>query len=729
MTIFDQFNLDYSLKNIPISNRNEYMIQLISKTRDFLRRMRLKAYFYEKERYKDADEKRKMTFGFKSKFNPPPEKNLLDFEKDFIAMICNIKFRKFTNDFQKKMQKDIAMIRKENRIIVKADKTSNMYRVDPGNYRKLLHDNITNGYKITKENVLASINDEAKEIAVDLELDDRINAMPIRDAYVTLKDHKENFNCKPKCRLINPTKSEIGKISKKILEKINTSIREQTRTNQWTDTQQVINWFNHLNNKKNLKFIKFDVIEFYPSITENLLRKAIEFGQKYIAITSHDQKIIFNATKSVLANDDKIWIKKRSGGSPLFDITMGGYHGAEVCELVGLFMLHGLSDILKKEQVGLYRDDGLAVIEHLTDFKAEKLKVRLHKFAKELGLRLEIEGPMTKTVFLDITMDLNKNTYGPYRKKNSITQYINTGSNHPHNIIRQLPNMISRRISSRSSNLQEFQKAEDHYNKALEQSGHKEKVAYEQKKTKAKKRNKRKAIWFNPPFCRSVKTNVKRTFINLVNRHFGDKNPLSKIFNKNTINCSYSCMPSIDRVINHHNKKILKETKTKGETKPCNCKKEPCPLKPVDKSCNTESVIYKAYVETLEEKRTYIGLTGNEFKKRWYRHKESLTKEKYKDDTELSKYIWKLKGKNIKYNLKWDIMKTVNKIQNGGRDCRLCLTEALEIMKNRENPLNKRNEIMGACRHRNKFTLRKWQTEKEKTIIEENKKKKAKEKQ
>ena len=181
-------------------------------------------------------------------------------------------------------------------------------------------------------------------------------------------------------------------------------------------------------------------------------------------------------------------------------------------------------------------------------------------------------------------------------------------------------------------------------------------------------------------------------------------------------------------MIKSHNNKILKKTKEKEETKPCNCRKDPCPLKPVKTSCNVESVVYKAYVETNDEKRTYIGLTGNEFKKRWYRHKESLTKEKYKDDTELSKYIWKLKEQNTKYNLKWDILKRVSKIENGAKTCRLCLTEALEIMKNRENPLNKRNEIMGACRHRNKFTLRKWQTEKEKNIIEENKKKMAKEK-
>ena len=185
-------------------------------------------------------------------------------------------------------------------------------------------------------------------------------------------------------------------------------------------------------------------------------------------------------------------------------------------------------------------------------------------------------------------------------------------------------------------------------------------------------------------------------------------------------------MGNMERVINSHNRTILLGKKNNKETKPCNCKKEPCPLKPAKTSCNTESVIYKAHVTTGNEKRTYIGLTGNEFKKRWYRHKESITKEKYKDDTELSKYIWNLKENNKKYNLQWEIMKRVTKAQNGSKACRLCLTEALEITRNKDNPLNKRSEIMGACRHRTKFTLRKWTTESEKKIIKEIKKKKAK---
>ena len=56
----------------------------------------------------------------------------------------------------------------------------------------------------------------------------------------TLKDHKENFDNDPKCRLINPAKSNIGKISKQILQKANKQIRTQLNLKQWQSTDQVL---------------------------------------------------------------------------------------------------------------------------------------------------------------------------------------------------------------------------------------------------------------------------------------------------------------------------------------------------------------------------------------------------------------------------------------------------------------------------------------------------------
>ena len=58
-----------------------------------------------------------------------------------------------------------------------------------------------------------------------------------------------------------------------------------------------------------------------------------------------------------------------------FDITMVGYHGAEACELVDLYMLSEISKFVSKQNIGLYRDDGLMVIEKQTGQKTERLKL------------------------------------------------------------------------------------------------------------------------------------------------------------------------------------------------------------------------------------------------------------------------------------------------------------------------------------------------------------------
>ena len=66
----------------------------------------------------------------------------------------------------------------------------------------------------------------------------------------------------------------------------------------------------------------------------------------------------------------KIRIKKKGG---LFDVTMGAFDGAEVCEAVGNFLLYQLSKNYNKKDIGLYRDDGLAI------FKNRKNKKRYTK--------------------------------------------------------------------------------------------------------------------------------------------------------------------------------------------------------------------------------------------------------------------------------------------------------------------------------------------------------------
>ena len=48
-------------------------------------------------------------------------------------------------------------------------------------------------------------------------IDDRVDSMAMKEAFIMLKDHKDNFANRRTCRLINPSKTEVGRISKQIL--------------------------------------------------------------------------------------------------------------------------------------------------------------------------------------------------------------------------------------------------------------------------------------------------------------------------------------------------------------------------------------------------------------------------------------------------------------------------------------------------------------------------------
>ena len=111
-------------------------------------------------------------------------------------------------------------------------------------------------------------------------------SFPLVLAFITLKGHKENFVNKPTCRLINPTKTELDKISKKIIQDINKQLVEKLKVNRWKSTKYVTDWFKKIDNKKDCKFIQFDIKQFYPAISESILGKAINFGKELIDIES-----------------------------------------------------------------------------------------------------------------------------------------------------------------------------------------------------------------------------------------------------------------------------------------------------------------------------------------------------------------------------------------------------------------------------------------------------------
>ena len=127
---------------------------------------------------------------------------------------------------------------------------------------------------------------------------------------------------------------------------------------------------------------------------------------------------------------------KREGN--LFGVTMGAYDGAEVSELVGIFMLNKISEKYNKNDLGLYRDDGLAVFKNVSGPESERIKKNFQSLFKKYGLGIIIECNKKVVDYLDITFNLKDGTYKSYHKPDNKITYINVQSNHLPNIIKQL---------------------------------------------------------------------------------------------------------------------------------------------------------------------------------------------------------------------------------------------------------------------------------------------------
>ena len=706
----DRTRFNYSMKNIPIPKKNNYIKILIEKVENVVKRMRWKAFFFDKDTDQDNESTDSNNYGFKSRKCPPQNEEMDKFQTDLLEMVRSIEFRNVKDKFQDKLNEDINRINKSSKAFIPAVKTSNFYELNKEQHEKLLRDSITTTYKKADESSTRKIDLEAKRIATELGIADKTERIAKQQAFITLKDHKENFSNNPTCRLINPAKTELGHVSKKILDDINTSIRQKTSLNQWKSTSAVTDWFNNIQDKSRHSFVVFDIDSFYPSISEKLLLDAVNYAKNYTTVTDHQIDIIMHCRKSLLFDNDAPWVKRNNEH---FDISMGSHDGAEVCELVGLFLLDDLSNKYGQDSVGLYRDDGLAVFKDLSGPQSERTKKDIIRRFKNRGLKITIQANLKIADFLDVTLNLTNGTYYPYRKPNNETVYINTKSNHPPSILKSLPVAINRRISDISCNEEVFNRNKQHYEDALKRSGHNVALRYAdnsdhtnsstQRTHRSRKRN---IIWFNPPFSKNVKTNVGKIFLGLIKKHFPKDHRYHKIFNKNTVKVSYSCMDNMERIIKQHNNKVL-STPAARPNSGCNCrKKDQCPL---SNNCLTPSLIYRAHVKTDTDStgKSYIGLTEGPFKQRYNNHTLSFRDRKRENSTELSKYVWKLKDEHTSYKIHWTILAKAAAYNNKTKRCNLCLTEKLHIIRaDTSTLLNKRSELISKCRHENKFLLK-----------------------
>ena len=693
----NQVSFGYSVKNIPLPSKKEYILKLTHSIREAVYRLRWRV---DKVKNPLKYQSSKETYGFRSTQPAPFRPELQEFESKMQELVQNIEFRNVTNSFQTKLESDIQNIEGEPKLFVQADKTTNFYKLDPKFAENLKLKNITKEYKKADAKVISDINKEAYDIAERLKIADRVYATSEKEAFVTLKDHKENFKNDPKCRLLNPTKTELGKISKKKVSDICDNVRSQTNLTQWKNSYEFVKWFKTLSEKESRKFIQFDIDNFYPSISEELINKAITWASQYVDISEEDKKLIFHTCKTLLYHNGEAWVKK---GESNVDVGMGSYDGAEKCDLIGLFILSQLRTL--RMECGLFRDDGLGVsTAGLTSRQVENIKKKICSIFRENGLSITIKANLDIVEFLDTEVCLSNGTYRVFTKPNNTLQYIDVKSNHSKSMINNIPFGVQKRLSALSSSEEIFNQTAPQYQEALERSGHQHKLKFEEPATSTRKFNRKRNItWFTPPFSLNVKTNVGAKTLRIIDTCFPKENKLSEIINRNTFKVSYSTMPSFKQVISKHNIKTSNQdrpiTAEQRDLTGCNCRKMVCPMRG---ECKPDKIIYKATVtrEDTGQAETYTGLTAGSFKQRWRTHDSSFNN-KHLSNTELSKHIWKLKDKNVPHKIHWEKIGRAQGFNPTSSICRLCLLEKYFIMFRKDGAtLNKNSEFYTPCMHR-----------------------------
>ena len=151
------------------------------------------------------------------------------------------------------------------------------------------------------------------------------------------------------------------------MDHINKSIKEKLDINQWRSTQAVITWFKDIKNKNSGLFTKFDIVDFHPSLSKDLLLKAIDFAKSATPIKDKFIETILHSLKALLFYKNDVWVKKYNTD---FDVIIGSYDGAEVCGFVERYILDILTEEFGHDKIGIYRDDWVGCFQILSGSKS-----------------------------------------------------------------------------------------------------------------------------------------------------------------------------------------------------------------------------------------------------------------------------------------------------------------------------------------------------------------------
>ena len=120
------------------------------------------------------------------------------------------------------------------------------------------------------------------------------------------------------------------------------------------------------------------------------MNEAIKFARNYGNINDDMTNTIMNSWKAFSFYDGDPWVNKDT--LQHFHVTEGSFYWAEVCELVDLYLLNQLRDIIKNRSIGVYRDDSLVSCAQIFWPSNGEIKIKNDiEFFKQHGFQIMIE--------------------------------------------------------------------------------------------------------------------------------------------------------------------------------------------------------------------------------------------------------------------------------------------------------------------------------------------------
>ena len=357
-----------------------------------------------------------------------------------------------------------------------------------------------------------------------------------------------------------------------------------------------------------------------------------------------------------------------------------------------------LTRIVGPQQVGLYRDDGLLCVPSGGGPLGSSMQGGIVGAFKFLGFEIEISSNIKVANFLDVTLDLSDNSYGPFIEPNRNPSYIDVSSNRPRNMIGQVPRAVDLRVGGLSANEGIFGESGGRYVEALGDSGFREDFGYLEQdvatefagESSGYVQGDRKGgiVWFGPPFCGLANVDVGKYFLRLIDKHFEQDNILHKVFDGRALKVSYSCTNDISQVMSSHSDELVNKFHNRvsgsdinGEKIECDCgSQSDCPVSGL---CSLDGVVYRAIVcprEDISGGRYCVGVSSTGFGIGYGGRGCSFSHEHQRDQAALSEHYWGLKNKGLAPDIQWSILKGSSTPKSFDSRCGLCLEEKIHIL-------------------------------------------------